>query len=155
MSSLYQIDQAIMNCCDPETGEILNVELLESLCIERSQKIENVVCWIKNLQADVLALKAERESFEKREREANAKIESLKKWLANALEGEKFSTSKCVVSFRKSVRIEVTDPESVPKEFMVETVTCKPDANAIKAVLKSGREVSGCRLVENMNAQIR
>lgn len=155
MSSLYQIDQAIMACCDPETGEILDVEQLEALCMEREQKIEGVALWIKNLQADVLALKAEKEAFEKREKEATAKIESLKKWLVNALSGEKFSTTKCAVSFRKSTKLEVFEPEKVPAELMVETVTSKPDANAIKALLKSGQGIDGCRLVENINPQIK
>ena len=155
MASLYEIDRDIIACCDLETGEIIDPERLEALVMEREQKIEGVALWIKNLQSDALAYKAEKEAFEKREKAALAKVDSLKKWLANILEGEKFSTARCAVSFRKSTKLEVSNPENLPKALMVETITTKPDANAIKALLKSGMDVPGCRLVENLNTQIR
>ena len=155
MASLYEIDRDILACCDLDTGEVIDPELLEQLVMAREQKIEGVALWIKNLQSDALAYKAEKEAFEKREKAALAKVESLKKWLANVLEGEKFTTARCAVSFRKSTKLEVSDPEKLPKALMVETITTKPDAVAIKALLKSGMDVPGCRLVENLNTQIR
>jgi len=153
--TLYEIDQAIMACVDGETGEIIDGEALDSLMMQRNDKLESVALWIKNLQADALAFKAEKEAFDKREKVATAKAESLKKWLSQALCGEKFSTTRCAISFRKSVKLEVLDADVIPKELMVETITVKPDANAIKALLKEGTEVSGCQLVENLNIQIR
>ena len=35
MRALYDIDQAILSCVDPETGEILDVEMLDALQMER------------------------------------------------------------------------------------------------------------------------
>ena len=154
MASLYEIDRSILECVDMETGELIDPERLEGLYMERSQKIENIVLWIKNLQSDALAFKTEKEAFDKREKAATAKAESLKRYLAQALQGEKFSTDKCAVSFRKSVKLEVLDAESVPEELLVKTVSIRPDANAIKALLKEGQNVSGCVLVENLNPQI-
>ncbi len=155
MASLYEIEQAILECVDLETGELIDPERLEALAMEREQKIEGVALWIKNLESDALAYKAEKEAFEKREKAALAKVESLKKWLAQVLEGQKFSTTKCAVSFRKSTKLEVLEPDNLPKALMVETTTTKPDANAIKALLKNGMEVPGCRLIENLNTQIK
>lgn len=155
MASLYEIDQGILECLDMETGEIIDPERLDALQMERSQKIESVALWIKNLSADVLAYKAEKESFAEREKVAKAKIERLKTWLTEALEGQKFSTAKCAVSFRKSARVEIEDPDCIPKHLMVETMTIQPDKNAIKEILKSGQEINGCRLVESINPQIK
>ena len=155
MSTLYQIDQAILECIDLETGELIDPERLEALVMEKEQKIEGVALWVKNLQSDALAYKAEKEAFDKREKAALAKAESLKKWLAQILEGQKFSTARCAVSFRKSTKLEVDNPDNLPKALMVETVTTKPDANAIKALLKNGMEVPGCRLIESLNTQIK
>lgn len=155
MASLYEIEQAILECVDLETGELIDPERLEALVMEKDMKIESVALWVKNLQSDALAYKAEKEAFEKREKAALAKVDSLKKWLAKALEGQKFSTAKCAVSFRKSTKLEVDNPDNLPKALMVETVTTKPDANTIKALLKDGVEVPGCRLIENLNTQIR
>ena len=155
MANLYEIDQAILECLDAETGEIVDPERLDNLFMERSQKIENVALWIKNLESDALAFKAEKDAFAYREKAATKKAENLKAWLARVLEGDKFSTSKCAISFRKSTKLEVQDVNRIPKELMVETVSVLPDANAIKKLLKAGHEVDGCRLVENLNTQIR
>lgn len=159
MASLYAIDQAIQDAIsesvDPETGEIIYTERLEQLQMERDQKIEGVALWVKNLQADALAYKAEKEAFYKREKAATAKADSLKKWLVKALEGQKFSTTKCAVSFRRSEQVEIMDETIIPKNMMVQVVTFKPDKNVIKKLLKDGQEVSGCRLVENLNTQIK
>ena len=153
--NLYEINQGILSCLDAETGEVIDPDMLDALMMEREAKVESVALWIKNLESDVIALKAEKDAFAEREAKTKQKIESLKKWLVNALEGQKFSTAKCAVSFRKSTKLEVVDEYLIPNEFMVQTVTVKPDANAIKALLKNGVEVGGCRLVENQNIQIR
>ena len=155
MANLYEIDQGILACIDLDTGEVIDPDRLESLQMERSQKIENVACWIKNLLSDAEAIKAEKDALADREAKCRKKAEDLKKWLGMALEGQKFSTARCAVSFRKSTKLEVLDADCIPKELMVETVTTKPDANAIKELLKNGHEVSGCRLIENQNVQIK
>lgn len=155
MANLYQIDQAIIDCVDAETGEIIDPEQLENLYMERSQKIENVTLWIKNLESDALAYKAEKNAFAEREAAALKKAEQLKEWLAKALDGQKFSTGKCAVSFRRSERVEILDESVVPKKYMTKTVAFKPDKAAIKELLKSGQKVKGCCLAEKYNAQIK
>lgn len=155
MASLYEIDKSILECIDQETGEMIDPDRLEALFMERNQKIENVALWIKNLQSDALAFKAEKEAFAEREKAANAKIEQLKKYLAQALDGQKFSTGKCAVSFRRSEQVEVLDETIIPRAYMVETVTYKPDKKLIKEMLKDGEQVSGCQLIENLNPQIK
>lgn len=155
MSSLYEIDNGILACLDLETGEVIDPERLESLQMERSQKIENVACWIKNLQADSLAYKAEMDAFAERKRKADAKVESLKRWLAMALDGHKFNSARCEVSFRKSTRVEIVDKAIIPKKYLVKKVEFQPDKDAIKEMLKTGKPVKGCQLVENNNAQIK
>ena len=92
MPSLYEIDKGIMECLDLETGEVIDPERLTALQMERTAKVENVACWIKNLQADAEALKAEKDAFAEREKAALKKIESLKNWLSFALE-RSFSTA--------------------------------------------------------------
>ena len=155
MASLYSIDQAIMACVDTETGEIIDAEALDSLLMQRDEKLEAVALWIKNLQSDALAFKAEKEAFAARQKAAEKKAESLKKYLSDALQGQKFSTAKCAVSFRKSEKIDIPDEYLVPLEFLEEEVTYKPNRAAIKEAIKAGREVCGCQLVENFNIQIK
>ena len=155
MANLYEIDRAIMACVDEETGEIIDAEALDALMLQREDKLEGVALWVKNLLADAQAYKAEKEAFAARQKAAEAKAESLKRYLASILQGEKFSTAKCAISFRRSVSVEVEDIKLVPVELLRVKTEIEPDKTAIKAAIASGREITGCRLVENLNTQIK
>lgn len=155
MANLYEIDQAILECMDAETGEVIDPERLDALFMERNQKIENVVLWVKNLLSDADAIKAEKEAMADREAKCRKKVEDLKKWLAKALEGQKFSTARCAVSFRRSETVEVDDVAFVPAELLRVKNIVEPNKTAIKAAIKEGREINGCRLVESLNTQIK
>lgn len=155
MASLYEINQAILDCIDMETGELIDPERLEQLTMEKNQKIENVACWIKNLTAEAAAYKAEKANFAEREAQALKKADTLKKWLSDALAGQKFSTAKCAVSFRKSEAVMVDDVNLIPAEMLRIKTTCEPDKTAIKAAIKSGQKIKGCALVENTSVQIK
>ena len=155
MANLYEIDQGILECLDLETGEVIDPDRLESLQMERSQKIENVCLWVKNLLSDAEAIRAEREALYDREAKCRKKAEDLKKWLGNVLEGHKFDTARCAVSFRRSETVEVMDVTLLPAELQRITTKIEPNKTAIKALLKDGRSVVGCSLVENQNIQIK
>ena len=156
---LYEIDNAILECIDLETGEIIDTEQLDKLQMEREKKLENVACWIKDLKAEAEALKNEKQALAERQRVAENKAESLKKWLAYALQGEKFKTPKCAISFRKSEAVEVTDEglNNLMKEHD-ELLTYKapePNKTAIKQALKDGLNVEGVQLVQNTSTIIK
>ena len=76
-------------------------------------------------------------------------------YLTENLKGDKFSTGRCDVSFRKSDRVEVYNETLVPKKYLTKKVTFAPDKEAIKALLNGGHKVGGCRLVEKLNPQIK
>ncbi len=155
MASLYEIDQAILGCIDSETGEILDADRLDSLQMERDTKVENVVCWVKNLLSDAEAIKAEKTALAEREAKCRAKAEKLKAWLVEALGGQAFTTAKCAVSFRRSEKVEVLNAEEIPTEYLVVRTELRPDKDMIKAAIKDGVVVDGCCLVENINPQIK
>lgn len=153
--NLYEIDKAILACIDPETGELIDEAALADLQMERTEKIKNVALWVKNLNASVTALKAERDAFDERMKSAQKKADGLKKYLADALQGQKFSTDECVVSFRRSAAVAVLDEAVLPAEYIAEKITKTPDKAAIKAAIKSGIDVPGAALVDNLSVQIK
>lgn len=155
MSSLYQIDQAIMACCDTETGEVIDPELLDALLMERDAKIEGVALWIKNLKSDAEAYKAEKETFAEREKKAREKAEKLTEWLTGVLQGQKFQTAKCAVSFRRSTSVDVMDMSVLPEHLLTVKTTTTANKTAIARLLKEGIDVPGCVLTENNNISIR
>lgn len=157
--NLYEINEAIMNCIDEETGEVVDIEALNNLSMEREIKIENLACWYKNLMADAEALKTEKNAFAEREKSAKSKAESIKRYLSSVLQGEKFTTDKCALSFRKSESIEILDLEAFMSDDKAENYLkySEPTINKaeLKKALKQGEEFKGVLLSSNSNIQIK
>jgi hypothetical protein len=151
---LYEIDAEIMGLIDDETGEILDVERFDELSADRDAKVEGICLWIKNLKAEAEALKAEKEAFAQRQKVAENKMNSLKQFLSNYLEGTSFKTTKVNVSFRKSESLEISDVYKIPEDFLKYK---EPDVDkaGLKQFIKAGAEVEGAELVEKLNIQIK
>ena len=155
MSSLYIISQEILNCVDLETGEILDEQAFEALQMERNEKIENIALWVKNLTSEAEALKAEEKAFAERRKRAENKAESLKRYLDSVLAGQKFSTTKVAISYRKSTSVDVLDVEKLPEAYRKTVTTVSADKTAIGAALKAGELVDGATLVRKNNLSIK
>ena len=163
MANLFDINRELQDlweaALDPETGEVdeTALALFESLQIERDAKIENIACWIKNLKSDAEALKAEAKNMADRAKAAERKADSLKRYLAAALHGEKFQSARAAISWRKSVSVEVDDAEveNLPEQYIRRKVSVEADKTAIKDALKAGEILEGCRLVESNNISIK
>lgn len=111
--NLYEIDAAITALVDPETGEVSDFDAFDQLSMARDQKIENIALYYKNLVADAAAYKAEKLAFAERQKVAENKAQRLKDYLAYALQGQKFESPRCAVSFRKTTSVNVADPDAV------------------------------------------
>lgn len=156
---LYEIDQAIENLIDDETGEVLDLDAFLNLKMERDRKIENMALWVKNMTAEAKAYKEEKEAFAARERATKNKLERVKKYLSTILGNQKFSTSKVAISFRKSESVEVDDTflEWAKKnaDDLLRYKEPEIDKKAIKEALKNGKEIKGAYLKENQSIQIK
>lgn len=150
---LYEIEQAMMDCVDPETGEIINEEKMDALHMAKEEKIENICLWIKNLQAEALALKTEKDNFAERERVTKNKIESLKKYISHVLDGQKFETTKVKVGYRKSESLEILESAIIPDNFL--KIKTEVDKAGLKNAVKDGLEIEGVYLAEKRNISIR
>ena len=153
--TLYEIDEAILECIDSETGEIIDEEKLTALNMERDAKISNVACWIKDLKAEAEAIKTEKQNLAKRQQVCENKVESLKKWLAFALNGEKYKDSRCSVGYRKSTSVNFGinfDFNTLPEDF--KKITVEPKKTEIKNAIKDGWTFDGVTIEENNNIVI-
>ena len=61
--NLYEINSQILDCVDPETGEVMDIDRLEELTMAKAEKVDNIACWVKNLEADVAAFEAQEKAF--------------------------------------------------------------------------------------------
>ena len=152
--NLYQIDTEIMKLIDYETGEVLDWDKLDELQATKEQKIENIALYIKNLNAEAAALKAEKDAFAERQKAAEKRAEGLKQYLLNALKGEKFKTTKVNISYRKSEVLEIANDVEIPEDFLKYK---DPEINKtdLKKAIKDGLLIEGVSIVERQNIQIK
>lgn len=156
--NLYEIKQefekAIEECVDMETGEIINPTRLDELNMVLTDKRENVALYIKNLSAEAKAIDEEAKNLTNRKRVLNNKVEGLKRYLADNLEGHKFETAKVVVSFRKSEQLEINSTEHIPTEYLISQEP-KIDKVALKNSIKQGAVINGVQIITKQNIQIK
>lgn len=154
MASLYEINTQLLECIDQETGEILDTDKFNELQIDREVKLEHIALWYKNLLSEAEQYKNEKNLFADREKRAIKKSESLKSYLDTALKGSKFSTVKVDISYRKSATLEYDGESTLPEEYL-KFVPPTIDKTAITKAIKSGKEITGCSIVEHQNIQIK
>ena len=152
--NLYMIDSAILDCVDTETGEIFDIDKFEELSLERDTKIENIGLWIKNLKAEAEALKSEKDTFAKRQKSVENKMNSLKAYLEGYLEGTAYKSTKVNITFRKSEAVYVEDGAVIPDEYL-RFKEPEVDKVALKDALKKGIQIDGVEIVTKNGIQIK
>lgn len=158
---LYEINEAILDLVDPETGEILDYEAFEELKMAREEKVEGMALWVKNLDAEAAAIKTEEKALAERRKSLEKKSVSLKAYLSEILSGNKFSTPRVACTFRKTKAVEILDEESfiqtMQESMRYEFLRFKTeiDRTEITNAIKAGHEVPGASLVEKLSMSIK
>lgn len=170
MSSLFEIDNGILEllengfnlaCIDEETGEIDEAkaaEYLEALQLERGEKVENIALYIKSLDSEAAAIKAEEKNLQARRTAKERKAERLREYLKSsmlAFNEKKFETARVALSFRSSKTVIVSDIEKLDKAYIKEKVEYSADKTAIKKAIESGAVVDGAYIEEKQNLNIK
>lgn len=165
-----QIEDAYMACINEETGEFdeqAYKQTIEMLNLTRQQKIENIICYIKNLKADAEALRAEEKNLAERRKSCESKAEHLSNYLQDYLAGEKFECAKGKVSYRKSKVVDIYDEEKatdalvkhdLDNQCLEHTIKIKK-AEVKKALAGLSEEeladFDGLKIVENVSMSIK
>ena len=160
--NLYEIDKSILELADPKTGEITDWAKLEELQMEREKKLENVALWYKNLKAQAAAIWEEEAALAKRRNAIEVMIESLKRYLEGALQGRKFETARCFVSFRRSQRVEITDERAAvnwarenERHDLIASTLPTIKKGDLGPLLKAGEVIPGAKLTEKVNVLVK
>lgn len=158
---LYEIDKAIMDCVDSESGEIVDFEKLNALSMARDKKLEGVGIAIKNLTAEAKAIREEEKNLAERRKSLENKAEGYKQWLSEVLNGDKFETSKVRCSFRKSSKVTVNEERfgvwavSQDREELLIFSVPKPNKTKLKEVLLSGENIPGAAIEETLSLSVK
>jgi len=161
---LWEIKDEIEKCfsetVDEETGEILsevNLQYLEELQMAFDDKVDNICCLIKNMDAEVKAFKTEEANLKKRRMAKENASQRLKDYLKVILNGQKFESVRSKISYRASKSTEVDmDLFMNNKDYDLYVKTeITPNKTAIKKALEDGKELIGAEIVENQSMIIK
>lgn len=160
--SLYEIDRAIMDLVDPETGEIMDWDALETLQMAREDKIEGVACWYKNLVAEAKAIREEELALAERRKKIESMAETRKRYLEEALGGQKFQTARCSITFRKTSKVELQDEMAAvqwcqqnSRDDILKYKAPEINKTEMAALLKTGATVPGAELVTGLSMGVK
>lgn len=135
---------------------------LEGIQGEIDQKMENIACFIKQLNADAAALKAERDAIEARLKAKQHKADRLKAMLQDALVNaglKRLEMPKAKISLRQNPpSVIITDLGAVAASAYIKPRVIKEadvDKTAIKAAIQSGEDVPGAELESKTSITIK
>ena len=169
--TLYEINQQLMDAVeysvDPETGELLGGKELEDkineIKLTLDDKISNIACFIKSLEAEANAVKEEKMKLAKRQKT----LENKATWLRQYLDGYlamnideeklpkfKYKDARCQIGYRKSQKVDVFDESQLDDKYLVPQPP-KVSLTDIKEDIKKGIPVDGADLIVRYNLNIK
>lgn len=162
---LYEIKDAMTETLDifleSEREEIdrnFYDETMTYLKEELSHKSSNIIKYLSNLDAEVLAIKSEMDRLNKAKKSRERKSESLKSYLVNTmqiLEKTKIETDLGTYGIRKSTALKILDMNKIPQKYIRKKEEISVDKRGLTSFIKSGEEIEGAALVENYSLHIK
>lgn len=157
--NLYQISQEAQYLAVLLETEELTPELEQALIINQNElqaKAVNYAKVIANFQAESDAIDQEIKRLKAMKDSREKKIEWLKESVKKAMlvTGiEKVESPLFKLSVRRSEAVDLV--EALPKDFQNIKQVITADKVSIKEAIKRGENITGARLVENFNLQIK
>ena len=162
--TLYEINKqladAIAHGVNPETGELENLDEVMELQLAHDEKVENIALYVKNLRAECEAIKTEEQRLKERRERSEKKAERLTVILESELAGEKFSTARCNISYRKSKSLDVADEQSLlawlERNGHEDCINRKASVakSAVTKLIEGGADVPFAAVAEHNNMRI-
>jgi seryl-tRNA synthetase len=159
--NLYQITKDYLKIQEILETEELTPELNQALMLSQSQlqtKGGGYAKIMANKQANVDGATAEMKRLKAYIDQEQKKIDRLKNALLQSmlLTGtEKLESDFWRLSVRRSEAVEVDIVEALPSQFVNIKNVVTADKVAIKEAIKRGENITGARIIENFNLQIK
>lgn len=134
------------------------LQILDNMDISIKDKSNWICKVLQNIEWSISSIDNEIERLNKLKKSYKSNKDRLKEYIKFNLEKmwiEKIDTDLFKISFRKSESVEITDEDTISKEYKKEITTMKVDKTSIKEALKEWKEIKWAFLKENNNLQIK
>jgi len=122
-------------------------------------KLSNIAYAIKEIEKEVEVLKDHERNTRSKRKSRLSKISSLKSVIMEGMRELNVSNIKTphatVFTSKNPPKIIVEAKEAIPEEFVETVISKKVNKKKIKEALQNGKEVPGCKLVQDESVKIR
>lgn len=127
-------------------------ELYKHLMSLITDKSENTIKYIRNVESRIAVAKAEEDRLKSYRQTEEKKLKRLKEYMVLCFRQaniDKIETGLGRVSLRKApVSVEI-DETLLPKKYQEKQIVYKTDKNSIKKLLLDGETIKGARLIDD------
>lgn len=126
--------------------------LYEQLMGMITDKSENTIKYIRNLESRIAVAKAEEDRLKTYRQTEEKKLKKLKDYMVMCLKQaniDKIETGLGRVSLRKAPVSVAIDENVLPKKYQEKQIVYKTDKNSIKKLLLDGQVIKGARLIDD------
>jgi seryl-tRNA synthetase len=161
MANLYEITREAQELAFLLETDELTPELEQMLVINQEQlqaKAGNYAKVIANIQSDSDAIDQEIKRLKAMKESKDRAITRLKDAVREAMlvsTIDKIESPLFKLSLRRSESVEVDIVEALPSQFVNIKNVVTADKVAIKEAIKRGENITGARIIENFNLQIK
>ena len=159
--NLYEITRETLELASLLETEELTPELEAMLVINQEKmevKVNNYAKVIANIQSDSEAIDQEIKRLKAMKDSKERAITRLKDAVREAMlvsAIDKIESPLFKLSLRRSEAVEVDLVDALPSQFLNVKNVVTADKVAIKEAIKRGENITGARLIENFNLQIK
>jgi hypothetical protein len=164
---LYELTNDYLALLDAiDNGEIPEeaiADTLEAITEEIESKADSIACVLKNLDADIIAIKAEEVRLAERRKAKEKSYERIKQYLSETLQAaglDKIETARNKITFRKSESVEIDEDAFIiwaqkNRDDLLTYSAPKVNKAEVKKSLKNGDSIVGAELRINSNIQLK
>jgi hypothetical protein len=158
---LYKITEELLEAAtggdDLEEQELH--QRLNALAMDFTEKSENVIKAIRNLEAFATGCGSEAERLTRQKRATENRVKWLKNYLREnmtelGLKKLEAGTFKVAIQ-RNPPRVVVDDPGQIPMEYAEEITELRIDKSALKSALQEGQQIPGVHIEQGESLRIR
>jgi len=176
----YKLQELYDSFIDDETGGFIDggeemfLQKFEQLSLDRANKIDAIVAYVKNLEYDSAIQMARKEQHDKESKAIASRIKAndgqvdfFKAYLTDSImkNGDTlpngkmgFQTEQSKISFRTSKSVEVENEDEWMHDannYQYCSFTQKVNKTLLKRMIEDGNKIDGVSLVEKQNIQIK
>ncbi|MDY0291592.1 MAG: siphovirus Gp157 family protein [Desulfuromonadaceae bacterium] len=158
---LYEITEELLEAA---TGgdELEEQELhqrLNALAMDFSEKSENIIKAVRNLEAFATGCGSEAERLTRQKRATENRVKWLKNYLRTnmaelGLKRLEAGTFKVAIQ-KNPARVVIDDPGQIPMEYAEEVTELRIDKSALKSALQEGQQIPGVHIEQGESLRIR